>query len=133
MQPRHAVAAASGSGSADSRSPVSAGRSRITSQRAAGSPADAPTGPQGDAHVVGRVVWTPEKVRALGLTTDLTTAAHILGMGRTTAFELLRTGEFPVPVHRYGRRLVVPVLEILRLLGVPGPGGDEASLAGESA
>lgn len=67
--------------------------------------------------VDGRTVWTPERVRALGLTTDLTTAAHILGMGRTTAFELLRTGQFPVPVHRYGRRLVVPVAEILRLLG----------------
>lgn len=90
-------------------------------------------GGEADVLAGGRVVWTPEKVRALGLTTDVTTAAHILGMGRTTAFELLRSGRFPVPVHRYGRRLVVPVPAILRALGVPDPHEVTATPARENA
>jgi hypothetical protein len=35
-------------------------------------------------------------VRRLGLTTDLPTAAAVLGIGRTLAFDLARTGRFPV-------------------------------------
>ncbi|GLY33414.1 hypothetical protein [Kineosporia sp. NBRC 101731] len=63
------------------------------------------------------VVWTVEKVRALGLTTDVATAASILGFGRTLAFDLLRTDDFPVPVLRVGRKLRVPVPGLLARLG----------------
>jgi hypothetical protein len=62
------------------------------------------------------VVWTLEAVRALGMTTDVETAAAILGMGRTKAYELAREGAFPVKVLRIGRRYVVPVPAILQLL-----------------
>jgi hypothetical protein len=63
-------------------------------------------------------VWTPEAVQQLGMTTDVETAAAILGIGRTLAFELARTGQFPVRLLRMGRRIVVPVADLLAYLGV---------------
>ncbi|MGI8613720.1 MAG: hypothetical protein ACR2KL_07260 [Nocardioidaceae bacterium] len=62
--------------------------------------------------------WTAEQLRALGVRTDLVTAASVLGIGRTTAHELARRDAFPVPVLRLGRRYVVPVAPVLRLLGL---------------
>jgi len=62
--------------------------------------------------------WTLEAVRGLGMTTDVATAASILGFGRTKAYELAKNGQFPVQTLRIGRRYVVPVSAILRLLGV---------------
>ncbi len=59
--------------------------------------------------------WTEERVRALGLHTDVATAASILGIGRSTAYELIRRGEFPVPVRRVGTRLRVPVAPLVAL------------------
>jgi hypothetical protein len=58
-------------------------------------------------------------VRALGVTTDLETAAEIMGIGRTLAYELSRSDEFPVRLLRLGRRVVVPVTDLLRYLGCP--------------
>ncbi len=66
-----------------------------------------------------RPVWTVEAVRQLGMTTDVTTAAQILGIGRTLAFDLLKHEKFPVRVLRIGRRVVVPVADLLRLLEAP--------------
>jgi hypothetical protein len=40
-------------------------------------------------------VWTLDRVQALGLTTDLETAATILGIGRTLAYELAKTNSSP--------------------------------------
>ncbi|RLV47704.1 DNA-binding protein [Nocardioides mangrovicus] len=60
--------------------------------------------------------WTPESVRALGVQTDLPTAASVLGVGRTTAYELNRRGQFPVPVIQLGRRFIVPTAPLLQLL-----------------
>ena len=62
-------------------------------------------------------VWTIEAIRALGATTDVRTAGAILGIGRTKAYEMARDGNFPVPVLRLGRRILVPTLPILTLLG----------------
>src|SRR5690349_4588934 len=72
----------------------------------------------------GEPVWTPEAVRQLGMTTDVTTAAQILGIGRTLAFDLLKQDKFPVRVLRIGRRVVVPVPDLLRLLGA----GDDSKV-----
>ena len=69
--------------------------------------------------------WTPDAVRQLGMTTDIETAASILGIGRTLAFELARNNEFPVRLLRLGRRIVVPVSDLLNYLGVaPDNSGD---------
>ena len=64
-----------------------------------------------------KCVWTIEAIRALGATTDVQTAGAILGIGRTKAYEMVREGNFPVPVLRIGRRVVVPTPTILTLLG----------------
>ena len=72
-------------------------------------------------------VWTPDAVRRLGLTTDVETAGAILGIGRTKAYELAKTGQFPVPLLRAGRRYLVPVPTLLHLLGAE----SEAATNGE--
>jgi Helix-turn-helix domain len=61
--------------------------------------------------------WTPEAVRQLGLTTDVATAGAVLGIGRTKAYELAKSGEFPVAILRVGRRYLVPTNSLLALLG----------------
>ncbi|MBW6433076.1 helix-turn-helix domain-containing protein [Actinoplanes hulinensis] len=63
--------------------------------------------------------WTVEAVRDLGLTTDIETAASILGIGRSKAYALAKEGDFPVRIIRVGRSYLVPVPAILELLGVP--------------
>lgn len=52
---------------------------------------------------------------------DLLTAAGLLGIGRTTAYQLARNGRFPVPVVRIGARCKVPTEPLLDLLGRPSP------------
>lgn len=76
--------------------------------------------PGSDATVVTRAEqrpWTPERIRGLGMTTDLETAAEILGIGRTLAYELVKNDEFPVGLLRLGRRVVISIPELLRFLG----------------
>lgn len=70
--------------------------------------------------------WTPDAVRRLGLTTDVETAGAILGVGRTKAYELAKTGQFPVPLLRVGRRYLVPIPALLRLLGAESVGDEGA-------
>jgi hypothetical protein len=61
--------------------------------------------------------WTANAVRQLGLTTDVATAGAVLGIGRTKAYELAKSGEFPVPLLRVGRRYLVPTQGTLSFLG----------------
>jgi hypothetical protein len=65
--------------------------------------------------------WSVEAVRALGVRTDVATAGAIFGLTRTRAYELLSRGDFPVPTFKVGRRIVVPTVPILRLLGLDEP------------
>lgn len=63
--------------------------------------------------------WTAERIRALGVRTDVPTAGAIFGLGQTQAYAAVKSETFPVPVVRVGpRRLVVPVAPILRVLGL---------------
>jgi hypothetical protein len=62
--------------------------------------------------------WDVEAVRALGVTTDVETAGSILGIGRSKAYALAKTGRFPAKTIRVGRSYVVSVPAILKLLGV---------------
>lgn len=57
-------------------------------------------------------------------TTDLPTAGRALGIGGNLAYELNARGEFPVRVLRLGRKLRVPVADLLAYLGIP-PGGSQ--------
>ena len=75
-----------------------------------------------------REVWTAARIRALGAVTDLSTAASILGLSRAVAYDLAKTGRFPVPLIRVGTRYRVPVAAILTTLHLdpqpPARGGD---------
>ena len=61
--------------------------------------------------------WTLDEVRRLGMTTDLETAAEVIGIGRTLAYDLAKRGAFPVRMLRLGRRVLVPVPDLLAFLG----------------
>jgi predicted DNA-binding transcriptional regulator AlpA len=50
-------------------------------------------------------------------TVDVETAARLLGIGRTLAYELAKAGQFPCPLLRLGRRYAVPTAGLIRLLG----------------
>ena len=52
-------------------------------------------------------------VRRLPVVVDLPTAARLLGIGRTSAYELVRTGRWPTPVIRVGRLIRVPTAPLL--------------------
>lgn len=55
-------------------------------------------------------------VRRLPVVVDLPTAARLLGVGRTSAYALVRTGQWPTPVIRAGRLIRVPTAPLLALL-----------------
>ncbi len=73
---------------------------------------------------------------ALPAVVDVVTAGRALGIGRTTAYELARRGEFPCRVLRVGASYRVPTAELLKVLGVdPRPGVErhhQDASAGES-
>jgi hypothetical protein len=60
------------------------------------------------------------EIADLPVMVDLRTAARALGIGRTTAYALARSGEFPCAVVRVGGTYKVPTIGLLRLLGVDG-------------
>ena len=75
----------------------------------------------------GTQVWTPEMVRALGVATNLRTAAAIFGVSPSAAYNMVERGVFPVPVIRAGGVYRVPVAAILTALRLapdddPSPG-----------
>ena len=59
-----------------------------------------------------------DEVRALPVCVDVPTAARAFGIGRDGAYDLARSGRFPVPVLRLGRRLVVTRASLLTALGL---------------
>ena len=72
---------------------------------------------------------TPGHARA---TATLGEVAALLGIGRSTAYELAQRDALPVPVIRLGRRLVVPQAALDRVLageGAPRSDADRGSAA----
>jgi hypothetical protein len=63
--------------------------------------------------------WTPQRIRALGAVTDITTAGAILGLSRSAAYHLAAHNAFPVAVIRAGTRYRVPVAALLTALHIP--------------
>jgi hypothetical protein len=58
---------------------------------------------------------------ALPATVDVETAGRAFGIGRTTAYQLARTGNFPCRVVRAGRAFRVVTSDLRRVLGVEQP------------
>jgi hypothetical protein len=70
------------------------------------------------------------EIAHLPVMVDVLTAARVLGIGRTTAYGLARSGEFPCPVVRVGGAYKVPTVGLLRVVGLDGMpmlGGDQDS------
>jgi len=65
-----------------------------------------------------------DDLRQLPVVVDLLTAATVLGIGRTTAYELVRTGHWPTPVLRLGNRIRVPTAALRELLTLSTDGPD---------
>jgi len=61
---------------------------------------------------------TVEQARNLPPVVDVLTAAAILGIGRTAAYELIRLGQWPTPILRVGKLIRVPSAPLLELEGV---------------
>ena len=64
--------------------------------------------------------WTPEAIRALGVTTDLPTLGKIFRISRTRAYQMAHTGEWEqagIRIVPLGSRYVVAVQSILEVLG----------------
>ena len=57
-------------------------------------------------------------LRSLPPTLDLVTAARLLGIGRTVAYELVRSDTWPTPIIRARRKIRVPTAPVLALLGL---------------
>lgn len=50
-------------------------------------------------------------------TLTVTEAAHILGIGRSAAYEAARSGQ--IPTIRIGKRIIVPLAALERMLETP--------------
>ncbi len=59
---------------------------------------------------------TLDDLNTLPPTLDLMTAARMLGIGRTKAYELARNGEFPCHIIRIGELYRVSTPDLLRVL-----------------
>ena len=66
---------------------------------------------------------THEELLALPPVLDVPTAGRVLGIGRSLAYELVRTGAWPTSVLRVGKLIKIPTAPLLRLLDRT-PGGD---------
>jgi hypothetical protein len=64
---------------------------------------------------------TLAEVADLPTVLDLATAARLLGIGRTAAYQMVGAGTLPVPVLRLGTLIRIPTAPLLRLLGLPVP------------
>lgn len=71
--------------------------------------------------MTARQVWTAAQIHGFGVRTDGVTACRIVyGVGRTRAYEILRSGEAGFRVIRVpgSNRFVVPTVDVLRALGL---------------
>lgn len=59
-----------------------------------------------------------DDLRKLPVVVDLLTAAEVLGVGRTAAYEMVRSGRWPTPVIRLGSRIRVPTAALRELLSL---------------
>lgn len=60
--------------------------------------------------------WSREDVLALPVTVDLVTAGSVLGISRSTSYEMNRRGEFPVKVLQLGHRYRVLRADLIEFL-----------------
>lgn len=72
-----------------------------------------------DPEVAMSLGMSIEELETLPAVVDVSTAARILGVGRTSAYDLVRTGSWPTPVLHLGRMIRIPTRPLLEYLGLP--------------
>ncbi|MGW1278046.1 hypothetical protein ACWD4V_13980 [Streptomyces tsukubensis] len=73
-----------------------------------------------------RHALTRDELLALPAIIDIVTGGRAFGVGRTTAYALARTGDFPCRVIRAGRGYRVVTADLLRVLQIKAENGDGA-------
>lgn len=61
---------------------------------------------------------TRSEILALPAAIDIETAGRVLGIGRTSAYTLAKSGQFPCRVIRAGRKYRVPTAALLEVLEI---------------
>lgn len=61
---------------------------------------------------------TRDELAALPAVVDVPTAAKVLGLSRTAAYELVRTDAWPTTVLHVGRLIRIPTAPLMELLGL---------------
>jgi predicted DNA-binding transcriptional regulator AlpA len=64
---------------------------------------------------------------------DVPTAGEILGVGRTCAYELVRSGRWPTPVLHLGRLIRIPTTPLIALLTASTSGANNELEVGSAA
>ena len=85
------------------------------------------------AEIEGFHGLTTEGLLRLPPTIDVETGARAFGIGRTTAYQLARKGQFPCRIIRVGRAYRVVTADLLRVLGLsdaPEPAPDSVARLG---
>jgi predicted DNA-binding transcriptional regulator AlpA len=59
---------------------------------------------------------TRDELAALPPVLDVPTAAKVLGIGRSLAYDLVRRGDWPTPVLHVGKLIKIPSAPLLALL-----------------
>jgi predicted DNA-binding transcriptional regulator AlpA len=83
--------------------------------------------PMHTAEVIAMQLPPATEPAALPPTLTVPQAAQVLGIGRTLAYELVRTDAWPTPIIRAGRLIKIPTAPLLELLATGRlPGADVA-------
>jgi hypothetical protein len=61
-----------------------------------------------------------DELDALPTVLDVPTAAKVLGIGRSLAYDLVRRGDWPTPVLHIGKLIKIPREPLIRLIEGPG-------------
>ncbi|GAA2875725.1 hypothetical protein GCM10010517_36700 [Streptosporangium fragile] len=69
--------------------------------------------------------WTREAIEALGATTNVETAASVLGVSPWLAYDLIRRKEWPTRALRLGRKIKIPTHDLVVLLYSSASTGDD--------
>lgn len=76
---------------------------------------------------------TATELLELPASLDMETTFRAIRIGRTKGYELLRNGEFPVPVLRLGGTYRVRTADVLALLGIDPMAAASGSAGGDAA
>lgn len=80
-----------------------------------------PPGKQSRGAPRGNAVMGGSQRAVLPAVLDVPQAARLLGIGRTLAYELVRTDQWPTPVLRVGRLIKIPSRPLIELVSAGYP------------